>query len=480
MEPEQVPHILKLADNAVWSGAFKIAIGLYTAALELSPYNFKALMNRHYCYMVLKMPDDALDDVSKALCINPNHAFALSRKGIAIAMFCNQPYEALYFLEKSVALDPTIEDAKICIQDLKEAIPERNIGGHKNMILKGFEKRFYEKDELLTSFYVDPAEFKKWNARRQNYEQRLARNRPFVNKFLKDCSFIMKVSIAFLYAHTANGVKQIWRRFRVPANMTLDVFHDKVLCPIVGWCRNYSAYCFQKFPPYEYPILEYKTKDFGVGFGPILEDDPPLAVYLLEDKKYMICDLVYNVGDKIFWLYDFCDCLEHHVELETIEQPTKENTNLVQVLDGEMACPPQTFMIRQYAKLLEILEDPSHPEYKKTFSECSRMANYSHIKFEPFTFSLKRTQQMLSEALKSPLSTIGSKILYLRENKLIVSDGITAIQDPRYVKPTKKCSSCGATHSLKACSKCRNTYYCGIDCQRKDWPKHKQICCKAE
>jgi hypothetical protein len=49
----------------------------------------------------------------------------------------------------------------------------------------------------------------------------------------------------------------IWRRVRVPANITLDVLHDKVLVPLMGWIRNYHSYLF----------MLPNRKDKRVGFG---------------------------------------------------------------------------------------------------------------------------------------------------------------------------------------------------------------------
>ncbi|KAJ7620145.1 hypothetical protein FB45DRAFT_871202 [Roridomyces roridus] len=31
-------------------------------------------------------------------------------------------------------------------------------------------------------------------------------------------------------------------------------------------------------------------------------------------------------------------------------------------------------------------------------------------------------------------------------------------------------------YTLSRCKKCRNTYYCSVACQRKDWPRHKEWC----
>jgi hypothetical protein len=37
----------------------------------------------------------------------------------------------------------------------------------------------------------------------------------------------------------------IWRRIRVPAMISLRDFQDKVLSPVIGWCRGYHGYYFR-------------------------------------------------------------------------------------------------------------------------------------------------------------------------------------------------------------------------------------------
>ncbi len=41
------------------------------------------------------------------------------------------------------------------------------------------------------------------------------------------------------------------------------------------------------------------------------------------------------------------------------------------------------------------------------------------------------------------------------------------------------CQHCGGTTKLQLCSRCKLAAYCGIECQRKDWPAHKLICGKS-
>eukprot|EP00798_Chlamydomonas_sp_ICE-L_P011009 gene11009-18973_t len=47
-------------------------------------------------------------------------------------------------------------------------------------------------------------------------------------------------------------------------------------------------------------------------------------------------------------------------------------------------------------------------------------------------------------------------------------------------KLVKNCSGCGLPdgegRKLKWCQRCHNNAYCGAECQKADWPRHKPIC----
>lgn len=45
-------------------------------------------------------------------------------------------------------------------------------------------------------------------------------------------------------------------------------------------------------------------------------------------------------------------------------------------------------------------------------------------------------------------------------------------------RPKSVCAYCGLVdiEKLQQCGRCKQTFYCGSDCQKKDWPDHKRDC----
>ena len=36
-----------------------------------------------------------------------------------------------------------------------------------------------------------------------------------------------------------------WRRVKLPASTPLNIFHDQIIVPVMGWCRGYHGYVFE-------------------------------------------------------------------------------------------------------------------------------------------------------------------------------------------------------------------------------------------
>lgn len=59
------------------------------------------------------------------------------------------------------------------------------------------------------------------------------------------------------------------------------------------------------------------------------------------------------------------------------------------------------------------------------------------------------------------------------------SSHVEAPEVSQFGYDVSKCFVCGASQSLKRCSRCRGICYCGTECQSKDWTRHKDECKEA-
>lgn len=49
----------------------------------------------------------------------------------------------------------------------------------------------------------------------------------------------------------------------------------------------------------------------------------------------------------------------------------------------------------------------------------------------------------------------------------------------KYKRGIVQCTYCGAINPKMTCSRCKSAHYCGVDCQKVDWPVHKHNCNKS-
>jgi len=128
-----------------------------------------------------------------------------------------------------------------------------------------------------------------------------------------DAIYRLKVSL--------RGIRPpIWRRFQVPADMTLRKLHD-CLQEVMGWTDSHLH-------QFEAGGVIYGTPDADFGVATINETRARLEQVLRRPK------------DRLTYEYDFGDGWEHDVVLEGILPPAPAARYPI-VEDGKRACPPE-------------------------------------------------------------------------------------------------------------------------------------------
>lgn len=152
----------------------------------------------------------------------------------------------------------------------------------------------------------------------------------------------------------------IWRRFVVPANITLDRLHD-VIQIVMGWTDSHlHAFTIGNKRYTEYP----ESKEEGLVCG-----------------RYRLGDLIKLKGRTFRYLYDFGDCWEHELVLEESRYFNPELRTELACLEGEGACPPEDVGGEPgYYEFCKALKDPSH-EAHESYMEWSG-GNYASEGFD--------------------------------------------------------------------------------------------------
>lgn len=136
----------------------------------------------------------------------------------------------------------------------------------------------------------------------------------------------------------------IWRRFLVPADITLKRLHDS-LQVVMGWTDSH--------------LHQFSAK--GVLYG---TSDREFGLVRVSETRTTIAQLLRHPKDRLLYEYDFGDGWEHDVVLEGV-LPPGSNGRYPVVEGGRRACPPEDVGgIPGYARFLEILADPKHPEHR--------------------------------------------------------------------------------------------------------------------
>lgn len=152
---------------------------------------------------------------------------------------------------------------------------------------------------------------------------------------------------------------RIWRTVLVEGGVSLDELH-RIIQAVMGW-DNYHMHCFV-----------VRGRRYGEGGGELGFED---------EADVTLSDLVSRSGQKLEYEYDFGDSWWREIRVEKIIPPT-EALNYPVCIAGERACPPEDCGgLGGYQRLLQILNDPAHPEHKE-------MLEWVGGSFDPELFDL--------------------------------------------------------------------------------------------
>ncbi|NQS72364.1 MAG: plasmid pRiA4b ORF-3 family protein [Desulfobulbaceae bacterium] len=153
----------------------------------------------------------------------------------------------------------------------------------------------------------------------------------------------------------------IWRRFIVPASITLDRLHD-VIQIVMGWTDSHlHEFTIRNKRYTEYP----ESKEDGLACG-----------------RYRLGDLIKQKGRTFSYLYDFGDGWKHELVLEESRYFNPELRTELACLDGQRSCPPEDVGgVPGYFEFLHALKDPNHEEHE-SYTEWSG-GNFDSERFDP-------------------------------------------------------------------------------------------------
>lgn len=169
------------------------------------------------------------------------------------------------------------------------------------------------------------------------------------------------------------GIKPaIWRKFQVDQEESLLDLHE-IIQIVMGWENAH--------------LFEFRWNDRR--FVPILDEEDLWESDKVEDcEEILLEDLDLQVGDTLTYIYDFGDDWMHQLVVEKI---VPETTLAPVCLAGERNCPLEdSGGPFGYLNMLEVLANPSHPEYEE-------LRDWVGDEFNPEEFDLAEVKEMLSE-----------------------------------------------------------------------------------
>jgi len=169
----------------------------------------------------------------------------------------------------------------------------------------------------------------------------------------------------------------IWRRFEVPADITLAQLH-RVLQIVMGWTNSH--------------LHEFEKNRIAYGVS-----DPEFGVRRVSETTTRLGDLLIKPGDYLDYLYDFGDSWRHRVVLEALTAPVPgDDARRARVIAARRACPPEDIGgMWGYEHFLEVMADPAHADH-------AQMREWSGGGFDPDAYDIDAANLRLARLRLPP------------------------------------------------------------------------------
>ena len=329
--------------------------------------------------------------------------------------------------------------------------------------------------------------------------------------------FVIRITLVRDETSLAELNPSVWRRFKISSNVNLELMHDKILAPIMGWVRNYHTYYFRKANASKAYVQQDTHASDAMHISSTLR-----SATRCKPEDATIGDLLKKEGDKCIYNYDLGDGFFDCLELVTIV-PEEESDGKVVLMDGAMRCPDEDgdgcakYQSEILDQVVKRRQNPKDDKLARKLAwDCFKRRGGLNVSgpFRPEEFDLIERKAELSKALGSRNSTrnstktfcAGGGIGSMGMNGLSIAEigqrgvvyrkqddrfdhmgGFVLMHETLNIKPDLKdftlCYSCGSPNELKSCGRCHAAFYCSRECQIDHFTNngsHKQLCKKEK
>lgn len=166
----------------------------------------------------------------------------------------------------------------------------------------------------------------------------------------------------------------IWRRILVPGSITLGSLSE-VLLAAMGWHGGHLH------------TFTVAGRDYG---------EPGMLDGVADEDRLTLNGVITKGVKRFSYTYDMGDGWEHLITIEKSQPPHPEGS-YPRCIDGGRNCPPEDCGgVWGYTELLEILADPTHPEYE------DRLEWVDEDDFDPEAFNI--------DDINKHLAAVGERI----------------------------------------------------------------------